>query len=220
MLRVLTGEGELARVGVAPGCGIVLIDQKLSAEVKDVFAADHGHDVGRVPGEFLIDRVGSWRDPRKGILPAGSDDPREIICLGELPTQLAGVAFIEGEVRKEVQLAGKTYSRFVDGAWADVPYVGDLCVVIVHVTGLTSDGAGEYGARVDYRSIALSIRHSHAISRRDVVIQAAEVLPVWRGLHDAGEVVVFRLPFRTDISRKKRRAADMVCRRREESLHL
>ena len=132
LLGVLARELESASVGVAPGRGIVLVSQKFSAEVQDVPAANHGHDIGGIPRELLVHGVGAGIEPGIGI-GASEVNRREIICLGELPAQLAGVSLVQGKVGEIVQLIRETDSDFVNRGWADVPDVSNLGVIVVDI---------------------------------------------------------------------------------------
>src|SRR5579864_235088 len=58
-LRVLPGILGRASIDIAPRGGIIAVHQQLSAEVQDVFAADHGDDIGRIKDVFLVLRVGT-----------------------------------------------------------------------------------------------------------------------------------------------------------------
>ena len=138
---------------------------------------------------------------RGGLRIAGRDvDDWEYVGFGVLPSQLAGIAFVQGEVFEEVQLAGETHPGFVDRPRTYVPHIGDLGIVVVHVAGLATDGTGEDGAWVHDRSVALCVGYGDAVVRLDVVIQPAEELPIRRGLQQAGAKVILHFPFRTDCS--------------------
>ena len=164
LLCVLSRELQRTRVGVAPSCGVVPVDQHFSAEVKDVLATNHGHYIGGIENVFLVNCVGTRIEPCVRIR-AGEIDRREVVRLGKLPTQAGSITFAQREVGKEVALPCVAHSGFIDGSGADVPHIRNLRVVVVNIAGLASDRASGYLARVNDRSITLGVGHGQAVVR-------------------------------------------------------
>ncbi len=89
-LGIRTVELQGTGVNVAPGGCVVAIESELTTEVKDMFAANHGHYVGRIEDHFLVGRVGGWLNPGIGIVAQELNRGKDV-GFGKLPTDLAGM---------------------------------------------------------------------------------------------------------------------------------
>ena len=220
LLRVLPRILHIARGFVAPGSGIVSIRQQFSAEVKNMFAADHGHDIGIVEEVFLVNRIGTWRQPRIGI-GAGGLKSRKIIQLPKLPTQLSSISLAQRAIGEVVHLVRVADSELVHRGGADVPYVCDLGIIVVDVAVLATNRAVGNGTQSRVGIVPLGIRHCDAVLGGDIPIQPSEIPLYWRRNQLVIEPVVVWLSFASYKLPARNRSQEgrvTACRRKEHLL--
>ena len=114
-----TVELEGSGIGVAPGGGVVLVDEELATEVQDMLAADHGDDVRGIEDVLLVDGIGAGVDPGVRVR-ADELNGGQAVGLGELPAELALDSPAESQVGVEVALVGVAEANLVDGVGGDV----------------------------------------------------------------------------------------------------
>ncbi len=97
-------------------------------------------------------------DPGVGVVPYVLQC-RKVIRLCKLPAKFGSIPFAQCEVSKEIQLIGVTEPGFIDHVGVDVPHVGDLGIVVIHISRLATDWTFRQTARVDDRRITLRVGH-------------------------------------------------------------
>ena len=187
--RVPTVETHASGVDVTPICVVLTEEQKLSAKMKDVLAADHRHDIRRIEVTLFVVRVACRADPR---IVRETADAGKLVGLAKLPADHRGIAFIQGGIGVVGDGPGVTHSGFIDHGRANIPHIRNLIGIFIRKSELATQRAGREVAEVGSR-ICL---HPHGIRdpvvRRDVIIQTASVRSKRVGIRQACVPVVLK----------------------------
>src|ERR1700730_9356725 len=153
-----------------------------------MLSANQGHNVGWIKIMLLICGGGSWIElSETGARVTADIDRREDIRLREQQPELSRIPLARALRCKEVELVGVSHPQFVDGAGADIPYIGNLCVVAVDVAYVAVKGAAQR-TRVGGRIVTLCNGSGQAVVRTKLVIEASEIF--LERLRTANRIVV------------------------------